>query len=91
MNSGGELQLTAIGVQNDYMIGNPQISFYKVVYNRHTNFSMVNIKLNSSEREGPITKGSEVLIDVPRNGDLLSKCNLEMGVNFIINDFKFNA
>ena len=81
MNSGGELQLSAIGVQNDYIIGNPQVSFYKVVYNRHTNFSIANIKLNNSERDGTIVKGSEILIDVPRNGDLLSKCYLEMNVS----------
>ena len=62
----GFMQLSAISSQDEHLIGNPQISFYKVVYNRHTNFSMVNIKLNSSERKGSITKGSEVLIEVPR-------------------------
>ena len=77
MNSGGELQLTAIGTQNDYMIGNPQISFYKVVYKRHTNFSTEHIKININK---DISIGSELLIDIPRNGDLLSNCYLEFDI-----------
>ena len=37
---GGLIELVAHGVQDIYLIGNPQISFFKVVYKRHTNFSM---------------------------------------------------
>ena len=37
---GGLLQLVANGVQDIFLIGNPQITFFKVVYKRHTNFSM---------------------------------------------------
>ena len=32
------LQLVAIGSEDYYFIGNPQISFYKSVYRRYTNF-----------------------------------------------------
>ena len=40
---GGLLQLTAQGAENDYIIGNPQITFFKTVFKRHTNFSIENI------------------------------------------------
>ena len=37
---GGLMQLVAYGAQDIYLTGNPQITFLKVVYRRHTNFSM---------------------------------------------------
>ena len=33
------MQLVAMGAQDVYLTGNPQITFFKVVYRRHTNFS----------------------------------------------------
>ncbi len=40
MGSGALIELIAKGKQDVYIIGNPQISFFKTVYNRHTNFSI---------------------------------------------------
>ena len=40
MPQAGLLELVAHGIQDIYLIGNPQITFFKVVYKRHTNFSM---------------------------------------------------
>lgn len=37
---GGLLQIAAYGAQDVYLTGDPQITFFKVVYRRHTNFSM---------------------------------------------------
>ena len=37
------MQLVAYGAQDIYLTGNPQITFFKVVYRRHTNFSMESI------------------------------------------------
>ena len=34
---GGLMQLVAYGAQDIYLTGNPQITFFKVVYRRHTN------------------------------------------------------
>ena len=47
---GGLMQLVAYGAQDIYLTGNPQITFFKVVYRRHTNFSMESIEqtLNGS-------------------------------------------
>ena len=41
---GGLLQLVAYGAQDVYLTGNPQITFFKVVYRRHTNFSIETIE-----------------------------------------------
>jgi len=38
------MQLVAYGAQDVYLTGNPQITFFKVVYRRHTNFSMETIE-----------------------------------------------
>ena len=37
---GGLLQLVAYGAQDVYLTGNPQITFFKASYRRHTNFAM---------------------------------------------------
>ena len=41
---GGLLQLVAYGAQDVYLTGNPQITFFKVVYRRHTNFALESIQ-----------------------------------------------
>jgi hypothetical protein len=37
---GGLMELVARGVQDIFIIGNPEISFFKAIYKRHTNFSI---------------------------------------------------
>jgi hypothetical protein len=39
MPSGGLMQLVSYGSEDLYLTGNPQITFFKVVYKRHTNFA----------------------------------------------------
>ena len=41
---GALIQLVAYGVQDLYLTGNPQITFFKIVYRRHTNFSIESVK-----------------------------------------------
>ena len=41
---GGIMQLTAGGIQDNYITGNPQITFFKSVYRRHTNFAIETIQ-----------------------------------------------
>ena len=47
---GALLQLVSYGKQNEYLINNPSISYFKYVHKRHTNFSMESIPNNFSER-----------------------------------------
>ena len=67
---GGLMQLVAYGAQDIYLTGNPQITFFKVVYRRHTNFSMEAIAQTFS---GVQAAGARVTSTISRNGDLISK------------------
>ena len=71
---GGLMQLVAYGAQDIYLTGNPQITFFKVVYRRHTNFSMEAVAQTFS---GNQAVGSRVSSTISRNGDLISKMYYE--------------
>ena len=60
--------------QDIYLTGNPQITFFKVVYRRHTNFSMESIEQTFN---GSPDFGKKVTVTVSRNGDLITKCYLQ--------------
>ena len=73
--AGGLLQLVAVGQQNSYITENPEISFYKYVYKRHTNFAMESIQLTFDTN--PVLS-NEILsggyyCKIGRYGDLLSE------------------
>ena len=68
--AGGLLQLVANGAQDVYLTSNPQITFFKVVYRRHTNFSIESIKQTFN---GTADFGQDVSITVQRNADLIHK------------------
>ena len=67
---GGLMQLVAYGAQDIYLTGNPQITFFKVVYRRHTNFSMEAIEQTLN---GSVSLGNRVSATISRNGDLVHK------------------
>ena len=77
---GGLMQLVAYGAQDVYLTGNPQITFFKVVYRRHTNFSMEAIEQTLN---GTVAFGNRVTATVSRNGDLVGKMYLQSRVNAI--------
>jgi hypothetical protein len=76
---GGLLQLVAYGAQDVYLTGNPQITFFKVVYRRHTNFSIESIQQTFN---GSAALGSRVTCQISRNGDLVHKIYLQANVTF---------
>jgi len=67
---GGLLQLVAYGAQDVYLTGNPQITFFKVVYRRHTNFAIEAIQQTPT---GSNSLGSRASIQITRNGDLIHR------------------
>ena len=71
------MQLVAYGAQDIYLTGNPQITFFKVVYRRHTNFAVESIEQTIN---GSATGGSKVSVTVARNGDLLHRVYVEVSV-----------
>jgi len=64
------MQLVAYGAQDIYLTGNPQITFFKVVYRRHTNFSMETIEQTIN---GTPSFGGNSSVTISRNGDLVYK------------------
>ena len=74
---GGLMQLVAYGAQDIYLTGNPQITFFKVVYRRHTNFSTESIQQTFN---GTVDFGNTVTATISRNGDLIHRCYLETQV-----------
>lgn len=71
--SGGLMQLVAYGAQDIYLTGNPQITFFKVVYRRHTNFAMEAIEQTFM---GTADFGKKVTCLISRNGDLIYRVYL---------------
>jgi hypothetical protein len=70
------MQLVAYGAQDIYLTGNPQITFFKVVYRRHTNFSMESIEQTWN---GDPTTG-RATATISRNGDLVYRLYLQQTV-----------
>ena len=68
---GGLMQLVAYGAQDIYLTGNPQITFFKVVYRRHTNFSMESIQ--QTWNGGSNSSSGRCTATISRNGDLVHK------------------
>ena len=77
---GGLMQLVAYGAQDIYLTGNPQITFFKVVYRRHTNFSMECIRQTFKGTPGA---GARVVATISRNGDLVHDCFLKGGAQIL--------
>jgi len=70
---GGLMQLVAYGAQDVYLTGQPQITYFKVVYRRHTNFSVEPIQQTF---QGNAEFGRTITCNVNRNGDLITNMYL---------------
>ena len=69
------MQLVAYGAQDVYLTGNPQITFWKVTYRRHTNFAVESIEQTFN---GQADFGRRVQCTVSRNGDLAYRTYLQV-------------
>jgi hypothetical protein len=78
--TGGLMQLVAYGAQDVYLTGNPQITFFKMVYRRHTNFSIETIE---NSMNGTIGFGNRLNVTFNRNGDLINRMYLKITVNAV--------
>lgn len=72
---GGLLQLVAQGKQDVFLSGNPQITWFKMVYRRYTNFSMESSIINFDNQAD---FGRKITTVIPRKGDLLGPLWLEI-------------
>lgn len=72
---GGLIQLTAYGAQDVFLTGNPQITFFKAVYRRHTNFSIEQVR---QEFKSTVDFGNKVSCTISKQGDLLHRLLLQI-------------
>ena len=68
-------QLASYGQADVVLTGNPQVTFWKLIYRRHTNFSIEAIE---AAFQGPVDFGKRATVQVPRNGDLVSRMWLQV-------------
>lgn len=71
--AGGLMQLVAYGAQDVYLTGSPEVTFFKNIYRRHTNFSVEAIEQTFN---GTCDFGKTVTCEINRNGDLVTKMYL---------------
>lgn len=72
---GGLLQLVAYGAQDAYISGNPQITFWKGLYKRHTNFAMEPFRINFN---GEPAWGTRQTAIINRYADLMSSTYIQL-------------
>lgn len=73
--AGGLIQIATYGNQDLYLTGNPEITFFKVVYRRHTNFAIESINVKFDDTTG---FGKTASLTLPKSGDLIHKTYLEI-------------
>ena len=86
--SGGIMQLVAYGAQDVYLTGEPQITYFKKSYKRHTNFSMESIEQTFN---GTADFGKSVSCTVSRNADLITRTYLQVDVPDVTLNFTGTA
>ena len=85
---GGLMQLVAYGAQDVYLTGDPEITFFKAIYRRHTNFSVESI---AQVFNGTTGFGRKATVTVSRNGDLITNAVLEVKLPALSNGWKWNS
>lgn len=75
--SGGISQLVAIGAQDAHLVGNPEVSFFRSNYKRHTNFARV---VDRQIIQGNVANNGMSTVRIERNGDMIGN------MYFVIND-----
>ena len=66
--SAGIVQLIAVGAQDEYIMGNPEISFFSSTFKRHANFSQ---SIEKQTIHGAVKNNSMSSVQFERTGDLL--------------------
>ena len=66
--SSGIVQLIAIGAQDEYIMGKPEISFFNSTFKRHSNFSQ---SIEKQTIQGAVKNNAMSSIRITRSGDLL--------------------
>jgi len=68
--TGGLIQLMALGNEDIYLTSDAQITFFKMVYKRHTNFSVESVPQNFNSKAD---FGKKITCTIGKNADLISQ------------------
>ena len=79
--AGGLLQIASYGIHDIYLIGNPQITFFKTVYRQHTNFSM---EYFEEVLDGIHNFGGNLSCTISKTSDLLHKIYLKINLPSVL-------
>jgi hypothetical protein len=78
--AGGLINIVSYGTQDLYLSGDPEITFYKLAYRRHTNFSIESIEIDIEDR---LKFGGKSEIRIIPIGDAIHKGYLEITLPYI--------
>ncbi len=74
--AGGLIQVISYGNQDLMLTGNPEITFFNIIYRRYTNFGKRTIELNF---DNLVNFGETSILTIPKNsGDLLNRLILKI-------------
>ena len=72
---GGLIQIVAYGAQDLFLTGIPEITHFKYIYKRYTNFAMDFLELPFN---GTKHFGETIICTVPKNGDLINSTVIKL-------------
>ena len=73
--SSGRLQLASVGIQDQFLTGDPEITYFKQIYKQHTNFALQLLENTFQEIVG---WGQELNCIIDRKGDLIRNIYLKI-------------
>ncbi len=72
---GGIINIATYGSQDLFLTGTPEITYFKLVYRRHTNFALESVRLKFDDT---VNFGKFSTLTFPKSGDLIHKMYLEV-------------
>jgi hypothetical protein len=82
----GIIDLLFIGAQNAMLSWNPEITYFKKIYKRHSNFSMEPIRVELNRTDVNMYDNTIFIVKIPRHADLISQIYLKLTLPDIISD-----
>ena len=76
--NGRDLQLISRGIQDKVLTGNPEISFFKMIYRKHANFSIESSHVSMDTTH--FSFGKTIQCTIPRRGDLMNSVYIQIMV-----------
>jgi hypothetical protein len=79
----GNLQIISRGAEDVYLTGNPQFTYFKTAYKKHTMFSIQKMEVSDSTN---VSFGQTIRYRINKNGDLLKGVFLELKIKGLKQD-----